>query len=107
MELAQGYREWSPPAALAPVVSCLWTSVVPDADRTVVLPDGCTDIIWRQGTGAFVAGPDTGPVPSAQPPGTVLTGVRLRPGAGPVLGLPLTELLDQRVDLAGDRKSVV
>jgi AraC-like DNA-binding protein len=49
----------------------------------------------------FVAGPDTGPAPSAQPAGTMLVGVRLRPGAGgPALGLPLTELRDQRVDLA-------
>jgi AraC-like DNA-binding protein len=66
-----------------------------------VLPDACTDLIWQQGRGAFAAGPDTGPFPSALPPGTMLVGVRLRPGAGgPALGLPLTELRDQRVDLA-------
>jgi AraC-like DNA-binding protein len=100
MELRPGYREWAPPAALRPAVSCLWTSVVPDGEPTLVLPDGCTDLIWRQGAGVFVAGPDTGPWPAVLPPGTVLAGVRLRPGAGgPVLGLPLAELLDQRVDL--------
>jgi AraC-like DNA-binding protein len=101
MELRPGYREWAPPAALRPAVSCLWTSVVPDSEPTLVLPDGCTDIIWRQGAGVFVAGPDTGPAPAPLPPGTMLAGVRLRPGAGgPVLGLPLTELRDLRVDLA-------
>jgi AraC-like DNA-binding protein len=104
MELRPGYREWAPPAALRPAVSCLWTSAVPDGEPTLVLPDGCTDIIWRQGAGVFVAGPDTGPVPAVLPPGTMLAGVRLRPGAGgSVLGLPLAELRDLRVDLADVR----
>ncbi len=84
----------------APSVSCLWTSVSSGAPM-VVLPDACIDLIWRRGAGAFIAGPDTGPWPTVQPAGTVLVGVRLRPGAGgPALGLPLTELRDQRVDLA-------
>ena len=101
MELRPGYREWAPPRELRPAVSCLWTSVVASAEPTVVLPDGCIDLIWQQGHGVFVAGPDTGPAPSALAAGTTLVGVRLRPGAGgPALGLPLTELCDQRVDLA-------
>jgi AraC-like DNA-binding protein len=104
MELRPGYHEWAPPAALRPAVSCLWTSVVPDSEPTLVLPDGCTDIIWQQGYGVFVAGPDTGPAPAVLPPGTMLAGVRLRPGAGgPVLGLPLAELRDQRANLADVR----
>jgi AraC-like DNA-binding protein len=82
-------------------VSCLWTSVVPSGEQTLVLPDACTDLIWRRGAGAFVAGPDTGPAPAVLPAGTVLVGVRFRPGAGgPALGIPLAELRDQRVDLA-------
>ena len=104
MELRPGYREWAPPSALRPAVSCLWTSVVATGEPTIVLPDGCIDLIWRRGEGAFIAGPDTGPVPSALPAGSMLVGVRLRPGAGgPALGLPLTELRDQRVDLADVR----
>jgi AraC-like DNA-binding protein len=100
MEVLAGYREWAPPAVLRPSVSCVWTSVS-SGEPTVVLPDACTDLIWRRGAGAFIAGPDTGPWPAVQPAGTVLVGVRLRPGAGgPALGLPLTELRDQRVDLA-------
>ena len=66
---------------------------------TLVLPDACSDLIWQSGRGAFVAGPDTGPWPSAPPADTVMAGVRLRPGAGgPALGLPLSALLDQRVE---------
>lgn len=102
MELRPGYREWTPPDALTPAVSCLWTSVAQDSGPTLVLPDGCTDLIWSPGVGTMVAGPDTGPAPSGSPrPGMLLVGLRLRPGAGgAVLGLPLSELRDQRVDLA-------
>jgi AraC-like DNA-binding protein len=104
VDLRAGYREWAPPAALRPAVSCLWTSVLPDGGQTDVLPDACADVIWRQGTGVFVAGPDTGPAPDTQPAGTVLVGVRFGPGAGgPALGLPLEELRDQRVSLADIR----
>ena len=84
-------------------MSCLWASVVPDhADReTLVLPDGCSDLIWEQGVGCYVAGPDTGPAPSTSKAGAVIVGVRFRPSAGgQVLGLPLSEIRDQRVPLA-------
>jgi AraC-like DNA-binding protein len=104
VDWSPGYREYPPPAVLGPAVSCLWLRVVPagEARQAPVLPDGCADLIWQSGRGVFVAGPDTGPVPSSVPPGTVFAGVRLRPGAGgPALGLPLSALLDQRVD-AGD-----
>jgi len=64
-----------------------------------VLPDACTDLIWQAGLGVFVAGPDTGPAPAARPAGAVLVGARFRPGAGgAALGVPLSELLDLRVD---------
>ncbi len=102
--LAPGYAEWAPPEPLRGMVACLWTSVAPDSARrdALVLPDGCSDLIWEQGAGSYVAGPDTGPVATSTPPGTVIVGVRFRPSAGgPALGLPLSEIRDQRVDLAG------
>ena len=98
-----GYTEWAAPAALRDTVACLWAQVIiEDAGWPgLVLPDGCTDLVWEQGRGAFVAGPDTGPVPTTMTAGTVILGVRFRPSAGgPALGLPLSELRDQRVDLA-------
>ena len=79
----------------------MWVSVTPAAGAppTRVLPDACTDLIWRGGTGVFLAGPDTGPVLAESPPGSVLAGVRFRPGAGgAVLGLPLSAVLDQQLD---------
>jgi AraC-like DNA-binding protein len=71
----------------------------------LVLPDGCIDLIWQEGVGVFVAGPDTGPAPSELPPEAVLAGARFWPGAGgPALGLPLAELRDQRVGLTNLRR---
>ena len=100
--LAPGYAEWAPPAALRGSVTCLWANVVPDgADREVlVLPDACSDLIWEQGVGCHVAGPDTGPVRSPARAGAVIIGVRFGPSAGgQALGLPLSEIRDQRVRL--------
>jgi AraC-like DNA-binding protein len=101
--LPVGYTEWAAPVALRDAVACLWAQVTSEgADRAgLVLPDGCTDLMWEQGRGALVAGPDTGPVPTTMTAGTVILGVRFRPSAGgPALGIPLSELRDQRVDLA-------
>jgi AraC-like DNA-binding protein len=105
-----GYAEWAPPRALRGVVSCLWAKVTPDGvpQADLVLPDGCSDLIWERGTGVIVAGPDTSAVPGLAAPG-VIFGVRFWPWAGgPALGLPLSELRDQRIDLArlrpGDAK---
>jgi AraC-like DNA-binding protein len=98
-----GYREWLPPAELRDSVACYWVSVTPLRHGPAVasvMPDGCTDLIWQSGRGAFIAGPDTGPAPTELQAGTVLVGVRFWPGAGgPALGVPLAELRDQRVDL--------
>jgi AraC-like DNA-binding protein len=102
-DLPPGYTEWQAPAALRHAVACLWAQVTPDAgDRPgLVLPDACSDLVWEQGRGAYVAGPDTGPVRTVMTAGTVILGVRFRPSAGgPALGVPLSELRDQRVDLA-------
>ena len=101
--LPPGYIEWPAPAALRDAVACLWAQVTADgAERAgLVLPDGCTDLIWEQGRGAYVAGPDTGPVATTMAAGAIVLGVRFRPSAGgPALGIPLSELRDQRADLA-------
>ena len=101
--LPTGYTEWPAPAVLRDAVACLWAQVTPESGSRVglVLPDGCADLVWEQGRGAFVAGPDTGPVATTMAAGTVVLGVRFRPSAGgPALGIPLSELRDQRADLA-------
>ena len=100
--LPSGYTEWGAPAALRDAVACLWAQVNDSsAERAgLVLPDGCTDLIWEQGRGTSVAGPDTGPVATTMAAGAVILGVRFRPSAGgPALGIPLSELRDLRADL--------
>ena len=103
MDWAPGYRELAPPARFRDELHCLWVSVTAADEGTLtpVLPDACADLIWQSDVGAYVAGPDTGPNPARLPPRTVMVAVRFRPGAGgAALGLPLSELLDQRVDAA-------
>jgi AraC-like DNA-binding protein len=100
---APGYREWLPPAGLRDALACFWVSVTPwqAPGLAAVLPDGCTDLIWQSGLGAYLAGPDTGPAPTELPPGTIIVGARFWPGAGgPAFRVPLAELRDQRVNLA-------
>ena len=48
------YREFP-----APPLACLWVRIG-GGEVTDILPDGCSDLIWQAGRGAFVAGPDTG-----------------------------------------------
>jgi AraC-like DNA-binding protein len=107
-DLPPGYTEWPAPAGIRHAIACLWAQVTPDGapDRDgLVLPDACCDLIWEQGRGAFVAGPDTGPVRTVMKAGTLIIGVRFRPSAGgPALGIPLSELRDQRVDLEDLRR---
>jgi AraC-like DNA-binding protein len=92
------YRELAPPHELAHLVRCLWIRTG-TGDETLVLPDGCLDVVVREGR-AVVAGPDTGPVPGHVRRGEVVTGLRLRPGVGgAALGIGAEELRDQRVEL--------
>jgi AraC-like DNA-binding protein len=95
---AVDYREWAPPAALAPWVRRVWALTVTGADGAGrVLPDGCMDIVAMGGR-LLVAGPDTGPVPVARRAGETVVGVRFHPGAGQaVLGPRASELRDRRV----------
>ena len=76
-----------------------------DADSTLILPDGCMDLIWRNGK-LVVAGVDRQAWRSPISAGEEIVGIRLRPGvAGAVFGMPASELLDARVhleDLVGE-----
>ncbi|MWA07439.1 helix-turn-helix domain-containing protein [Actinomadura sp. LD22] len=94
-----GYREV--PVRGAGLV-CAWTAALPAGAEPFVqrvVPDGCVDVIWSEG-GLQVAGPDTGPMPAAVRPGSVLVAVRFGPGAAPpVLGVPADAVRDARVPL--------
>jgi hypothetical protein len=68
------YRELLPPPELAHVVRCVWVRSG-TGEETIVLPDGCVDVIVRAGH-AVVAGADAGPVPVRLEAGEIVTGVR-------------------------------
>lgn len=92
--------ERPPTADLAGRLACVWHQVS-EADATqLVVPDACVDLIWGP-EGLFVAGPDTGPMPTPMTSGDTFVGIRFRPGAvGAFFGVPLQELRDQRVRLS-------
>ena len=101
VDLTPGYRELQPPRELRDVIACLWIRVHRTGDDVRVLPDACSDVVWLQGQGTTVVGPDTGAKLVGGAPGDLLIGMRLRPGAGGgALGVPLDALRDQRVDAA-------
>jgi AraC-like DNA-binding protein len=99
MDRAPGYRECEPPSALAVLVECLWTRACGSDDEVRIIPDGASDVIWRQGHGTMIVGPDTTARAYPRIAGELLIGVRFRPGAGGgAIGVPLDELRDQQVD---------
>ena len=92
------YRELAPPRDLAHLVLCVWTRSG-DAADALVLPDGCVDVVVRDGS-AIVAGPDTGPVEVELAVGEVVGGIRFVPGAAAAaLDVPADALRDRRVAL--------
>jgi AraC-like DNA-binding protein len=94
------YREFRPPPHLRSSIACLWTRSG-SGGAVRVMPDGCTDIVWRAGKGTVVAGPDTGHWFSVTEAGQAIVGVRLLPGAGgAAFRRPLAELRDQRVAIS-------
>ena len=72
------YREFAPPAALRGTIACLWIRRG-DGNPVLVLPDTCTDIIWRLGDEPLIAGPDTRAWPTPTRPGMTLSA----PGCSP------------------------
>ena len=102
----QSYQERLPAPKLATYVTSVWVLEV-GADggayehRTV--PNGSVEISHVLGSDRVeVSGPQRGPLVARVEPGTTLVGIRLRPGAAPsILGLPASELVDDREELDG------
>ncbi|HDS1123954.1 TPA: helix-turn-helix domain-containing protein [Stenotrophomonas maltophilia] len=95
------YQEHLAPEPLRGHFGQLWQSQLPaDADGQItVLPDGCVDILWRDGA-LFVVGPDRVAAHPVLAPGAQVLGARFRPGqALAALGLPLADIIGQAVPL--------
>ncbi|MEU5881805.1 helix-turn-helix domain-containing protein [Spirillospora sp. NPDC047279] len=97
----QSYRERPPRAELAPYVSCVWVQEVgPDAPPYVfqAVPNGSVEIVCVLGGLPHVIGVQSGRTRETLAPGTVMVGVRLRPGAAaPLLRASAGELADLTV----------
>ena len=81
------YREHRVDADLGRWVECVWERAGrgrPDGYERIV-PDGCMDLIWSEGAGVIVVGPNTTAFMAPLAPGSEVVGVRLHPGAGPSL----------------------
>ncbi|GIJ12770.1 helix-turn-helix domain-containing protein [Micromonospora andamanensis] len=90
------YEDWS---STLPYVVAWRSATPPGAGQKRILPDGCLDIIWRDGT-VFIAGPDTTAQVEGASPGSRYAALRFGAGTGPgVLGVPAYELVDRRVPL--------
>ncbi len=95
------YREHPPHATLAPWLQCTWQRRAEPGPPARVLPDGCIDVVWIEGRGTRVVGPNTTAFLAALPTGTRVVGARLRPGAAPaLLGVHAQALRDASVGLA-------
>jgi AraC-like DNA-binding protein len=96
------YFERKPPTALADKVVCCWGQKIAGqaAWAQSIIPDGCADIVSIKGKQLFIAGPNRTAYLKSLPAGAEVAGIRLAPGvAKVVLGLPVTQLVDQEVSL--------
>jgi AraC-like DNA-binding protein len=96
------YRELAPSGDVYSLVACRWMREAAgeeSSDSVLVLPDGCVDLLWREGE-LVLAGLDRTARSSRVAPGERILGLRLRPGvAGAVLGMPAREVLDVHIKL--------
>ncbi|MDT0573973.1 helix-turn-helix domain-containing protein [Streptomyces sp. DSM 3412] len=77
----------------------VWTNSPSRPGAGRVLPDGCMDLLWKDGR-LMVAGPDTRAYVT-EGASSRWAGLRFSPGQAPgFLGVPAHELRDRRVDLA-------
>jgi AraC-like DNA-binding protein len=86
---------------LAPYVSCVWVQEVsPDSSPFAfqAVPNGCVEVVCVLGGLPYVIGIQSGLTREILAPGTVMVGVRFRPGAAaPVLRTPAGKMVDLTV----------
>ena len=106
----EGYTEHAPSPALRPFVECFWTrrtTGVSQAAPSIVIPDGCIDILLGYDSGAeypraaLAVGTMTRALVLEGNDHSTFLGVRFRPGrAHPFLGIPAAALTDLRVEVS-------
>ncbi len=102
---------WFRPAAAPPDlrgdVVCTWSAEV--QDRHLLVPDGCSDLLWLDDGTLWLCGPETKAWEFRLPTGVTAHGIRLRPGLAPsLLPVAATEIGDRRIrleDILGSRRT--
>ena len=100
-QAAGSYRERPVHGALQDHFACIWVHRLPrpDVQPMVIVPDGCIDLEWIDGT-LRIAGPDRAPKIERLAAGATVVGFRFRPAvAGAWLGLPASEAVKRRIPL--------
>ena len=86
------------PGDVIDFVVCQWNARM-FGDHLMV-PDGCVEVMWLEGRGVIVCGPERSAWPVHHERPVTAAGVRLRPGAvEAVLGVPAHAIVDTRVAL--------
>ena len=98
------YEETPPPADLRDVVACFWLRIVRGqaaGQASPIIPDGCGDLMVYDDHPPLVAGPDATTRWVTLGDGTVITGVRFRPGGvRAVFGCSALTILNRAVPLS-------
>jgi len=95
------YKERVTPAPLDRHFSRTWFHALPSgaARQSAIVPDGCADLIWANGS-LRIAGPDRTDKIEQLAPGQTVIGLRFQPGAlAAWLRVPASELVGARVRL--------
>jgi AraC-like DNA-binding protein len=106
--MRDAYVEHAPAPDLTRHVACTWTRVVGAGSTEPVIPDACVDVVIVDDEAPHIAGPAdcTAWVPLVA--GTVLHGIRFRPGAArDILRTDLDELRNAHVELAAVARAAV
>ena len=92
------YQETRPSIDLLDMVACLWVRVVRlggAPSLSPIIPDGCADIMVYDDAPPYVAGPDATTRWTSLREGTVIAGLRLRPGTvRSIVGCPAGLILN-------------
>ncbi|MGE3449760.1 MAG: helix-turn-helix domain-containing protein [Microbacteriaceae bacterium] len=98
MRATRWFQPFEPSPQARSVLTCVWTARFHGAH--LLVPDGSMDIVWIEGRGLHLCGPDTRSWRVSLPPSTDCVGARFRPGAAATaLRIHADDLLDQRVPL--------
>ena len=101
------YSERAAPQALSQWVACVWqVRRTGAAAQHRVLPDGCIDIVWTEGSGLELVGANSTAFRAGLSAASAAVGVRFRVGAAPALvghqGAPLRDARLPAAEAWGD-----